>query len=64
MPPMLPIWRSTMTRSGSCSSTAGATAWPESTSMMSVSGSPTTATTSARTDGASLATTIVRTASG
>ncbi len=27
-----------MTRSGSCSSTAGATAWPESTSMMSVPG--------------------------
>ena len=43
MPPMLPIWRSTITRSGSCSSTAGATAWPVSTSMISVSGSPTTA---------------------
>ena len=50
-----------MTRSGSCSSTAGATPWPESTSMISVPGSPTTATTSARTEGASLATTIVRT---
>src|SRR5579883_319041 len=58
MPPMFPIWRSTTTRSGRSSSTAAITSGPERTSRMVTSGRLSVPATSARTDGASLATRI------
>ena len=64
MPPMLPIWRSTTTRSGRDSATSAITAGPDRASRTVMSGRPAMAATSARTDGASLATRMVRTATG
>src|ERR1700678_532224 len=52
-PPMLPTWRSVITRSGGSSSTSRRTASPERASRISVSSSSSAERTSARTVGSS-----------
>src|SRR5580658_6836629 len=64
MPPMLAIWRSTITRSGGSSATAARASGPEATSQIAVSEVSRTAMMARRTDGASLATTMVGTGRG